>query len=458
MFVNICKAIKNHNNSLKFNLIIHMKKKLLIAFLSISILGFSQNKYQKMDSLLTYLNQNNKFMGSLSLREGNKIVFSKAYGFADVDKNIKADNVFKYKIGSITKTFTATIIMQLIEEKKLRLESKLIKYYPKVQNAAKISISDLLHHRSGILDYINQDSLSIEDFKSADLKDIIYSKINNYESIFEPNTQFLYSNSNYFILGGIIEKITRKSFLENVQERIVKKLDLKNTYYPSEKINTSNKECYSYIFDGTNWKKTDEWAADLAYAAGEIIATPDDLTEFMHSLFNGKLVKKTSLEQMKELKDGYGIALMQFPFGERRFYGHTGGIESFRSVVGYYPADDLCVSLIVNGENFNRNDIMVGILSIYYKIPFPFPNFDTIDHSVLQKYVGTYASSNLPLKITISIIKDQLIAQATGQSSFALTPKNETEFVFSAGGIEMIFEDQSFTLKQGGQRFKFTKE
>lgn len=433
-------------------------KKIIILFVLFSTLGFAQERFQRLDSLLTYLNDNNKFMGSVSLREGNEVVFSKAYGYADVDQHIKADNLTKYKVGSITKTFTATIIMQLIEEKKLRLESKLTKFFPKVQNADKISIYDLLHHRTGIKDYINQDSLSVEDFATNNLKDVIYNKINKYESIFEPNSQFLYSNSNYYLLGGIIEKLTKESYATNVENRIVKKLGLKNTYYPSGKTDSSKKESYSFIYDGTNWEKMPEWGNDVAFAAGEIISTPNDLTEFMYGLFNGKLVKSSSLETMKDLKDGYGAALMQFPFGERKFYGHTGGIENFRAVVGYYPTDNLGVSLIVNGDNFNRNDIMIGILSIYYKMPFPFPNFDKIDNTVLQKYIGTYASTDIPLKITISVKNGELIAQATGQPSFSLTPKSETEFVFATAGVEMVFEENKFILKQAGQKFKFTKE
>lgn len=433
-------------------------KKTVILFILFTTIGFAQERFQRLDSLLTYLNDNNKFMGSVSLREGNEVVFSKAYGFADIDANVKANNTTKYKIGSITKTFTATIIMQLIEEKKLRFESKLTKFYPKVQNADKISIYDLLHHRTGILDYINQDSLSVEDFASPNLKDVIYNKINNYESIFEPGSQFLYSNSNYYLLGGIIEKLTNLSYEKNVENRIIQKLGLKNTYYPSDKIDSYKNESYSYIYNGTNWEKIPEWGKDVAFAAGEIVSTPDDLTFFMHSLLNGKLVKNNSLTQMKELKDGYGKALMQFPFGERKFYGHTGGIEGFRSVVGYYPNDDLSVSLIVNGDNFNRNDIMIGILSIYYKIPFPFPNFDKIDDTVLQKYVGTYASKDIPLKINISVKNGELIAQATGQSSFPLTPKSDTEFIFQTAGIEIDFEENQLVLKQGGQKFKFIKE
>ena len=178
----------------------------------------------------------------------------------------------------------------------------------------------------------------------------------------------------------------------------------------------------------------------------------------MYALVDGKLIKPSSLEQMKEIKEGYGKALMQFPFGERRFYGHTGGIENFRAVVGYYPTEKLGVSLIVNGDNFNRNDIMIGVLSIYYKMPFPFPQFMKMDKAELAKFTGTYASKDIPLKITVSEKNGELSAQATGQGAFPLTFKEEKTFVFAAAGIEMVFGDNSFILNQGGTKFNFTKE
>jgi len=178
----------------------------------------------------------------------------------------------------------------------------------------------------------------------------------------------------------------------------------------------------------------------------------------MHALFEGKLVKKTSLDQMKEIKDGYGKALVQFPFGERKFFGHTGGIESFRAVVGYYPSEKLGISLIVNGDNYERNDIMIGVLSMYYKKPFPFPSFEKIKIEEIQKYLGTYASKEIPLKITVSEKNGELLAQATGQSSFPLTARDKDTFIFAAGGIEIEFGENNFILKQGGMKFKFEKE
>lgn len=433
-------------------------KKSIYIFLLFSCLSFAQEKFARLDSLLTYLNEKDKFMGSVSIREGDKVVFAKAYGFIDENQKINANSDTKYKIGSITKVFTATMIMQLIEEKKLRLESKLTKFFPKVANADKISIADLLHHRTGIKDYINQDSITETDLQAPDTKEMLYKKIASYESLFEPNSQFMYSNSNYYLLGGIIEKLTKKSFEENVEKRIISKIGLKNTYYPKDKINSIQNESFSFLNNGTNWQIIDEWPQNTAFAAGELLSTPNDLTQFIQALFKGKLVTKSSLEEMIQLKDGYGKGLMQFPFGDRKFYGHTGGIEGFRSNIGYYPADDLSVSLIVSGDNFNTNSIMIGILSIYYKMPYPFPVFVKLSEESVADYLGNYSSKEIPLKIAITFKNGTLMAQATGQPSFPLTPKSETEFIFAQAGVEIDFSQNTFILKQAGQKFNYSKE
>lgn len=454
-------------------------KKLLLFVFTFSSFTFAQDKFTRMDSLLNYLHENNKFMGSLTIREGENVVFNKAYGFADVEKNIKADRLTRYKIGSISKTFTAVMVMQLIEEKKMTLQTKLNRFYPKIQNAEKISIYDLLHHRTGIVDYVNQDASFHASLDKKHSKEDILKVITSFKSNFEPGSKYEYSNSNFFILGCIIEKLTKKSYEENLQNRIVKKAELgtfenktemtdkgavtkkvfvPTTYYREEATNTANKESYSYYFDGTNWVKSLENHNSIPFASGGITSTPADLTKFIQALFNGKLVNQASLDQMKEIKEGYGKALIQFPFGERRFYGHGGKIEEFSSMLGYYPTEKLSFSLISNGNNFEQNDIIIGILSIYYKMPFPFPKFMKMDKAELAKFTGTYASKELPIKITVSEKNGELFAQATGQSAFPLTFKEERTFVFAPAGIEMVFGDNAFVLIQGGMKFNFTKE
>ena len=351
------------------------------------------------------------------------------------------------------------MMMQLVEEKKILLSTKLNRFFPKIDQSDKITIEHLLYQRTGIKDYANADSTLTDVLGKPNTKELVLKKIENYTSIFEPDTKHEYSNSNYFILGLIIEKITKKSYAENLKTRISDKLQLKNTYYTNEKTDISKRESFSYMFNGENWEKIDEWNNDIAFSSGGIISTPEDLTKFIRSLFKGNLVSPASLELMKKLKDTYGMALIRFPFGERKFYGHNGKIEGFGSSMGYYEKDDLTISLIVNGENYSQNDIMIGILSIYYKLPYPFPNFKKLDTELIQKYSGNFGSKEIPLKINVFEKEGNLLAQATGQPSFPLTFSREDVFVFAPAGIEIEFTSATtFILKQGGQKFNFTKE
>jgi CubicO group peptidase (beta-lactamase class C family) len=437
-----------------------MKKQLSILFLFLSVATFAQEiRFARIDSLLNYLYENDKFMGSLCIRQGDEVVFKQAYGFSDATKGVRANGGTKYKIGSISKTFTATLIMQLVEEKKILLTTKLSRFFPKIENADKITIEHLLYQRTGIKDYANADATLTDVLGKPNMKELILKKIENYSSIFEPDSKHEYSNSNYFILGLIIEKATKKTYAENLNKRIAAKLYLKNTYYTTEKTDVTKRESYSYTFNGEYWDKVEEWNNDIAFSSGGIISTPEDLTKFIRELFKGNLVTLPSVELMKTLKDTYGMALIRFPFGERKFFGHNGKIEGFESSMGYYEKDDMSISLIVNGENYSQNDIMIGILSIYYKLPYPFPNFAKLDAELIKKYSGNFASKDISLKINIFEKDGNLSAQATGQPSFPLTYSSENVFVFAQAGIEIEFTSgTNFVLKQGGAKFNFTKE
>lgn len=435
-----------------------MKKTLfLFAFLlSLTISAQENARFKKIDSLLSYLNHNNRFMGQISIREGDEVVFEKAYGLPN-SKEEQPNKNTKYKIGSITKTFTAVMVMQLTEEKRLKLDDKLSKFYPKIPNADKITINDLLRHRSGIPDYVNADTTT--SMKATISKKEMLAKIANYKPIFEPNSKAEYSNSNYYLLGCIIEYVTKTTYKINLKNRIVDKLKLKNTYIV-DKTDAKRNEVVSYIYKDEKWEAIPEWDMSLPFSAGAITSTANDLTFFLRAIFSGKLLKPSSVDEMTQLKESYGIGLVTFPFGERKFFGHTGGIEGFKSVAGYYPAEKMGISLIVNGDNFNRNDIMIGVLSIYYKMPFTFPNLKSfkVNETVLKSYEGTYASKEIPLKINIKADKGQIIAQATGQGAFPLNAISENEFVFDPAGISMTFGDKTMLLKQGGVDIKFVKE
>lgn len=416
-------------------------------------------KFRKIDSLLTYLYANNKFMGSVAIQEKGEIVFEKAYGYADVETKTVANPKTKYKIGSITKMFTSAIVFQLFEEKKLKPDTKLSEFFPKIKNAEKITIADMLGHKSGIYNYTDNPDFENYRTKLQNRKEML-TRIESYPAAFEPGTKAEYSNANYLLLGYIIQDVTKKTYKENVTSRIIAKAGLKNTYYFS-KINPKKNEAFSYTYKDNKWVKSEEWHESIAGAAGALQSTPTDLTKFAKALFDGKIIKKESLDQMTAIDMGYGKGIFAFPFIERKFFGHNGGIDSFRSVLGYYPKDDMGISLLINGDNYNNNDIVIGVLSCYYKLPYIFPNFKSakVDETVLKSYEGFYTTPSLPYKVDIKLVNGGLVAHATDQGSFPLNPLSESEFNFDPAGITITFTAKGFTLKQAdGTTTQFTKQ
>lgn len=200
-----------------------MKKIFLLLSITLSLNSFAQSetRFDKIDSLLNYLASNNAFMGNVAIRENENIVFEKTYGFADVKNKKIANSDTRYKIGSVTKTFTSVVILQLVEEKKLTLDTKLSRFFPTIQNSGDITIENLLNHSSGIYSFTNDADYSIYA-KSPKTRSELLKKIKAGKPAFEPGEKAEYSNSNFVILGWIIEDVTKKSYAENIDSRIVK--------------------------------------------------------------------------------------------------------------------------------------------------------------------------------------------------------------------------------------------
>jgi CubicO group peptidase (beta-lactamase class C family) len=245
-----------------------------------------------------------------------------------------------------------------------------------------------------------------------------------------------------------------------LQEFITKPIGLTNTYVFG-KINPKNDECKSYSFAGS-WKLETETDFTVPLGAGAIISTPSDLTKFADALFSGKLLTNESLEIMKTIKDGYGIGLFQIPFYKSVGYGHTGGIDGFSSVFSHFGDDKISYALISNGTNINNNDISIAVLSAVYNKPYEIPVFTTysLTSEDLDKYLGVYASKQIPMKITITKDRNNLIAQGTGQPAFLLEATDKDKFKFDQAGAKFEFNPiaKTMILFQGGGQINFTKE
>ena len=439
-----------------------MKKLFLpILILAISVFqGFAQQFDKvKLDAYFENLEKNDKFMGSVAVSRNGEIIYTRSVGFADVENKLKANENSKYRIGSISKTFTTVLVMKAVEEKKLELNQTINKFFPAIKNAEKITVANLLYHRSGIHSFTDDKEYLTWNTQSKTEKELLDIIIKG-GSDFEPDSKSAYSNSNFVLLTFIVEKSFGKPYKVLVDELIAKPAGLKNTALGG-KIETGKNECKSYKYLG-QWKVEPETDISVPLGAGGIVSTPSNLVNFSDAMFGGKLVSKESLEQMQTVNGQYGMGLFKIPFYDKTGFGHTGGIDGFSSVFIHFTDENISYAMISNGSNFNNNNISIAVLSAVFGKDYEIPEFNTfkVDAETLEKYVGVYGSTQIQLKITITRNNETLVAQATGQSAFPLEATAADKFKFEQAGVVLEFNaaDNSMVLKQGGSVFNYKKE
>lgn len=411
----------------------------------------------RIDSLLKVLDDNNKAMASVTITKNGVVEYSKAIGFIDntETKPVYSTSETRYRIGSISKMFTSVMILQLVEEKKLSLETPLSDFFSKIPNSKSITIADLLNHHSGLFNFTNSADYPkwmTEPRSRQQLLDLFESQ----KTVFAPGEKGEYSNTNYVLLGFIIEDVTGKSYQENLSSRITSRIGIKNTMYGG-KINHASNEASSFENENGKWVMLPETDMSIPGGAGAVISSTPDLAQFITALFNGKLINENSLKSMTTMKDNFGLGLFKIPFYDRSAFGHNGGIDGFSSSLAYFPEEKVAIAFCSNGMNYPMNDILIGLLSLYFDKPYKIPDFKTVAISAdkLSAYEGEYTSEQLALVITVKQEDGKLTAQATGQPSFPLDAISDTEFRFDQAGVVMIFNIldsgniDGFRLKQG---------
>jgi len=352
-------------------------KRILILSLAVSLIsltGLSQSvKKTKLDAYLDTLANNGRFMGSIAVSHSGKLIYAKSTGFADIEHGLKANENSKYRIGSISKTFTTVLVFKAIEENKLDMNQTVDKYFPAITNAGKITIAHLLCHRSGIHNFTADESY-MSWYTNAKTEQEMVEIISKAGSDFEPDAKASYSNSNFVLLSYILEKIYKKPYSKILNDKIIKPLGLKNTYF-GKRINTKDNECNSYKYE-EGWKIEPETDMSIPMGAGGIVSTPVDLNIFIEALFSGKLVSMNSLKQMETIKDHFGgMGLFQIPFYDMTGFGHSGAIDGFGSLFVYFPDSNISFAYTANGINFTANDVVLAVLSAVYDKPFDIPEF-----------------------------------------------------------------------------------
>ncbi|MGG0649800.1 serine hydrolase domain-containing protein [Bacillus mycoides] len=289
--------------------------------------------------------------GILAKTSNNGKISSYTAGVADLNtkKTMKSD--YRFRIGSVTKTFTATTVLQLVGENRVQLDDPIEKWLPGLiqgngYDGNQITIRQLLNHTSGIAEYLKSKDADIMNSRKTYTAEEIVKIGLSLPPDFSPGKGWAYSNTGYVILGMLIEKISGNSYAEEIEKRIIEPLDLSNTFLPGNSPVIPGKDHargYMKIDETSELKDMTYYNPSLANAAGDMISNADDLNTFFASLLGGKLLKERELKEMlttvpiegKGLGDGYGLGIYETKLSNGvSIWGHGGSIPGFTTFVG----------------------------------------------------------------------------------------------------------------------------
>lgn len=414
--------------------------------------------FARTDSLIDRILEFDKGMGAISVYKSGSEIYQRKYGYSSLEAKQPIDDATLFRIGSISKTFTATLVFKQIELGKLKLSDPLSNWFPLFGNARKITIRHLLSHQSGIYNFTNDASLLQWNSLPHSRKELL-DRMLKYPNVFMPGEKTEYSNSNYVLLSWILEDATGSSYAQLLDHYILKPVGLKQTFYTTDST-MPLASSYSML---TTWTKAPVSHQSVPLGAGAIVSTPTELNRFIEALFSGRLVNDSSLAGMMTTTERFGRGLIKVPFYERTGWGHTGGIDGFQSQLFSFRNDSVSVAITSNAVSYPVNELMIAILSDVFHKSFDLPVFKKALEAKpeeLQVYAGVYTATGLPIKLTISIKEGMLTGQGTGQPAFPLTRTGAHQFTFDPAGIvlEFVPSKKQMVLIQMGTRFVMTKE
>ncbi len=307
----------------------------LRALLPIVVLcsASAADKASQIDDLLARYNGFALFNGAALVADHGQVIFKKGYGLANMEWNIPDAPDTKFRLGSITKQFTATLILQLAEQGKIDLTAPISRYLPDYPKGPgdRITIHELLNHTSGIPGYTELPEFGAKSRETSKPADFI-AFFANRELLFEPGTKFSYSNSGYFLLGVILEKITGQSYERLLQEHIFDPAGMHDTGYDSTApLLTKRAWGYDSTLDG--YRNTSYIDMSLPFSAGSLYSTAQDLFRWDRALYTDKILSSASKNKMftPGLSDyGYGWFIRK---GAVTTVEHDGGINGFNTLI-----------------------------------------------------------------------------------------------------------------------------
>ena len=449
----------------------------LVFCLSTAILSFSQNGIndqleKSVDSLIATQFKPSEPGISVLIADKSGIIYKKAFGSANVELNVAMQPDMVFRIGSITKQFTAIGILQLVEQRKISLQDSIQKYIPDFPSKGyMITIENLLTHTSGIPDYSNADTTHNPYIERHDFTPKQIIKYFDYMPLeFKPGTKYNYSNSGYVLLAYIIQQVTGESYYQYIRENVIERAGLQHTLFDNEHTIIPNR-VEGYTRDKGFFENCEYQTASIAFGCGDMMSTTEDLYKWNNALLSYKLVNKEMLQKAftpYKLSDGsytnYGYGWFIDSFGSKRIH-HEGQVSGFTALEEYYPDKDIYVSILTNqlsGEDTTDfSDKRFRLFNNIFQLALGNkPEKEaTVNEALLDEYVGTYQAV-FKKSETLTIYKEQgklymdlsnktgrhMVLQPLSQTLFLLPDvmriRTTAEFIRENGKVTRVFMTQ----------------
>ena len=427
----------------------------LISFLLLTI-SFGQSRQDKkitksLDELIPKRMTEIAPGCVIMVAKNSKIIYRKAFGMANTELKIPMEADMLFRIGSMTKQFTATAVLQLVEEGKISLQDSIQKYIKDFPSKGyTITIENLLTQTSGIKDYLSEisnPSKQKETYTPGDGVDYIKNAPLNFKS----GSDYRYSNSNYYLLGYIIEMVTGETYEKYLQENVLNKADLKNTFYIGAENNISNMAQGYSKFDGKIEKATLQ-PVDILYSAGGLISNADDIYKWHNALYNLQLIKKETLQKATtpyKFSDGtfsqYGYGWFIKSLDSTKTIEHSGSTDGFQSDEIYLPDENVFIVALYNCYEANMDAQLLTNDIARIVIGKPLDNEVTVKEAVLKRYVGDYEANlnGVVHKLIVTFSDGRLSIEASNPGDrlpkVLLYAKSENEFYIKEAPLRFEF-------------------
>jgi CubicO group peptidase (beta-lactamase class C family) len=412
----------------------------VLVLLFVASSSFAQDAARMEEVVQTYV-RDKTFMGSVLVARGSDVILSKGYGFANLEWDVPNTPATKFRLGSITKQFTAASILLLEERGKLRLDDPIKKHVPDVPAAwDTITIFNLLTHSSGIPNFT-----SLPAYKTLKLEDTPVAKtivaVRDKPLDFVPGEKMSYSNSGYLVLGHVIEVVGGASYERFVSDNIFAPLGMKDSGYDS---NTAviPRRAAGYVPSASGPVNAGFVHMSIPHAAGALYSTTEDLLRWQQGLFGGKLLSAASLAKMSlPFKDDYALGVVVRTANGRKVVQHGGGIDGFNTFLAYYPDTRVTVAVLanINGERPGQISAKLADLAHGGAVQLTSERKEiTLPVATLSKYVGTYEVAP-GVNMLIRLEGEGLTTQLPGQPRFPIFAESQTKFFLKVVEAQVEF-------------------